>query len=104
MSPHYGVAIGWRPEIAGFVADLPGLRFTEIIAESLSPSSGMPPLLADLRSRGVAIVPHGIRLSLGGTDPVDPARVEHLARCAALVDAPLVSEHIAFVRAGADFG
>jgi uncharacterized protein (UPF0276 family) len=48
----------------------------------------------------VAVVPHGIRLSLGGTDPVDPARVAQLARCASLLGAPLVSEHIAFVRAG----
>ena len=24
-TPEYGVGIGWRPEIAGFVADLPGL-------------------------------------------------------------------------------
>ena len=46
------------------------------------------------------MVPHGIRLSLGGTDPVDPAQVAHLAHCAELLDAPLVSEHIAFVRAG----
>ena len=33
--PAYGVGIGWRPEIAGFVADLPGLRFVEVVAESL---------------------------------------------------------------------
>jgi uncharacterized protein (UPF0276 family) len=59
-----------------------------------------PAALAALRSRGVAVVPHGIRLSLGGADPVDPARVAQLARAAELVHAPLVSEHIAYVRAG----
>jgi uncharacterized protein (UPF0276 family) len=98
MTATYGVAIGWRREIAGFVADLPGLRFTEVVAESLGDE--IPPALATLRDRGVAVVPHGIRLSLGGTDPVDPARIAHLARCATLVGAPLVSEHIAYVRAG----
>ncbi len=56
--------------------------------------------MAELRSRGVAVVPHGVRLSLGGAEPLDAARVAHLAACAAAVDAPLVSEHVAFVRAG----
>jgi hypothetical protein len=37
----YGVGIGWRPEIAGFVADLPDLRFTEVIA-SRCPGAGRP--------------------------------------------------------------
>lgn len=95
-----GVGIGWRPEIAGFVAELPGLRFVEFIAESL-PHSGEPPAeLAALRDAGVALVPHGVKLSLGGAEPVDPHRVEHLARCARQTGAPLVSEHIAYVRAG----
>jgi uncharacterized protein (UPF0276 family) len=98
----YGVGIGWRREIAGYVATLPGLRFAEVIAESLpGPRAGSAPdALTDLTSRGVAVVPHGIKLSLGGTEPVDPARVAHLAHCAELVGAPLVSEHIAFVGAG----
>lgn len=95
-----GVGIGWRPEIAGFVADLPGLRFCEVIAESLPLGGPVPEPLAELRTRGVAVVPHGVRLSLGGAEAVDPHRIEHLARAADLVDAPLVSEHIAFVRAG----
>ncbi|MEV7229170.1 DUF692 domain-containing protein [Polymorphospora sp. NPDC051019] len=100
MTGAYGVGIGWRPEISGFVAGLPGLRFVEVVAESLPHSGPAPAALADLRARDVAVVPHGVRLSLGGAEPVDPARVAHLAHAAALVDAPLVSEHIAFVRAG----
>jgi len=92
-----GVGIGWRPPLARFVAELPGLAFTEVIAESLHRPD--PALLA-LRDRGVPVVPHGVRLSLGGAEPVAPERVSHLAHCAELLDAPLVSEHVAFVRAG----
>ena len=99
-APRYGVGIGWRPEISGFVEALPGLRFTEVVAESLPRKGQVPESLRALRDRGVAVVPHGVRLSLGGAEPVDPARVEHLASCARRLDAPLVSEHIAFVRAG----
>ena len=96
-----GVGVGWRPEIAGVVAGLPGLRFCEVIAESIRTTPAVPPRgVAELRGRGVAIVPHGVRLSLGSAEPLDPVRVTHLAACAAVVDAPLVSEHVAFVRAG----
>ena len=96
----YGVGIGWRPEIAGFVAGLPGLRFAEVVAESIHAHAGLPPALDDLLARGVTVIPHGVRLSLGGAEPVEPERVRHLADCARLLGAPLVSEHIAFVRAG----
>ncbi|GAA0560054.1 DUF692 domain-containing protein [Paractinoplanes ferrugineus] len=100
MAETYGVGIGWRPEIAGFVAGLPGLRFAEVVAESVHAHGELPPGLGDLIERGVTVVPHGVRLSLGGAEPVDPQRVRHLAEVAERVRAPLVSEHIAFVRAG----
>jgi uncharacterized protein (UPF0276 family) len=98
-----GVGIGWRPEIAAFVGTCvdsgPDLAFCEVIAEALAPA--VPPRgVVELRERGVPVVPHGVRLSLGGTDPVDPARVAHLAACARALGSPLVSEHVAFVRAG----
>jgi hypothetical protein len=96
----YGVGIGWRPEIAGFVAELPGLRFAEVVAESVPASGPLPTGLTELRGRGVTVVPHGVRLSLGGAEPVEPARVTHLAAVADRLGAPLVSEHIAFVPAG----
>ncbi|HZG92751.1 MAG TPA: DUF692 domain-containing protein [Pseudonocardia sp.] len=94
-----GPGIGWRPEISAAVAALPGLAFCEVIAESLAPA--VPPRgVVELRERGVPVVPHGVRLSLGGAEPVDPERVTHLAACADALRAPLVSEHVAFVRAG----
>ncbi|MFI0368052.1 DUF692 domain-containing protein [Actinomadura sp. 1N219] len=97
--PDLGVGIGWRPEIAGFVGALPGLRFAEVIAESVHTDHPAPDLL-ELRDRGAAIVPHGVKLSLGGAEPVAAERVAHLAACAEALKAPLVSEHVAFVRAG----
>jgi uncharacterized protein (UPF0276 family) len=92
------VGIGWRPEIAGFVAGLPGLRFAEVVAESVH--AEIPPDLRQLLDRGVTVIPHGTRLSLGGAEPVSLDRIEHLAAVADLLKAPMVSEHIAFVRAG----
>lgn len=98
MVESYGVGIGWRPEIAGFVAGLPGLRFAEVVAESIHDE--VPPALQQLLDRGVTVIPHGVRLSLGGAEPVSLDRVSHFAAVASILKAPLVSEHIAFVRAG----
>ncbi|WP_432987533.1 DUF692 domain-containing protein [Dactylosporangium sp. CA-233914] len=100
MSVSYGVGIGWRPEIAGYVAGLPGLRFTEVVAESVHTHAPLPDALAELVARGVCVVPHGVKLSLGGAEPISDERAAHLYECAQLLNAPLVSEHIAFVRAG----
>lgn len=96
------VGIGWRREIAGVIDDLrPG--FCEVIAESvpIRRRRARPELaLANLVTRGVPVIPHGVALSLGGTEPVQPKRIHRLAACARALRAPLVSEHIAFVRAG----
>jgi uncharacterized protein (UPF0276 family) len=94
-----GVGIGWRPEIDLTVERLPGVDFVEVVAENVHPDH-LPESLKVLRARGVPVLPHGVTLSLGSADPPDPARLHRLRACAAALDAPLVSEHIAFVRAG----
>ena len=96
-APLHGLGIGWRPEIADVVAGL-DVGFCEVIAESV-PCAALPDALQQVRARGIAVVPHGVTLSLGGAEPLGMSRVEHLAACAELLDAPLVSEHVAFVRA-----
>lgn len=96
------VGLGWRREIAGLIADLtPG--FCEVIAEAVPirrRRARPDPMLAGLAAAGVPVIPHGVALSLGGVEPVQPARVRRLAACAEALGSPLVSEHIAFVRAG----
>jgi uncharacterized protein (UPF0276 family) len=95
------IGLGWRREIAGVISDLrPG--FCEVIAESVPMRRRQvrpDPALADLVAGGVPVIPHGVALSLGGVEPVHPARVRRLAACAETLGAPMVSEHIAFVRA-----
>jgi uncharacterized protein len=109
--PALGLGIGWRPELASFIDQRTAapdaraggeaaLGFVEVIAESLHPGAGLPAPLARLRERGLAVIPHGVKLSLGGAEPPDAARLAHLADRALALEAPLVSEHVAFVRAG----
>lgn len=99
MSVRLGTGIGWRPEIAEDIARLPGVDWVEVVAENLCPGH-LPDALRLLRERGTTVVPHGVSLGLGGADRPDLRRLVALADLAEAVGAPLVTEHIAFVRAG----
>jgi uncharacterized protein len=92
-----GIGVGWRPELAQLIASAHGL-FVEVIAENIDPGH-VPAALDGLIAEGRPVIPHGIRLSLGGAEPPDRARLDHLAALAERVNAPFVSEHIAFARA-----
>lgn len=94
-----GIGIGWRPEIAAEVEALPGIDWVEAVAENLC-TDHLPDSLVRLRERGVTVIPHGVSLGLGGADRPDPGKLADLAARATLLGAPLVTEHIAFVRAG----
>lgn len=94
-----GVGLGWRPEIDLTVERLPGVDFVEVVAENLRPEA-LPESLKLLRGRGVPVLPHGVSLSLGGAEPPEEDRIAHLAALAEAFGAPVVSDHVCFVRAG----
>ncbi|ATL31230.1 DUF692 domain-containing protein [Streptomyces formicae] len=96
---HLGTGIGWRPEIADAVEAMPGIDWVEAVAENVCPGH-LPDSLVRLRERGVTVVPHGVSLGLGGADRPDEGRLRALAERAEALGSPLVTEHIAFVRAG----
>lgn len=97
--PRLGEGIGWRPELALAIERRASLGFVELIAEDHL-DADPPPAVQRLRERGVAVIPHAITLSLGGIEAVDARRLSRLARLAEKVAAPLVSDHVCFVRAG----
>ncbi len=99
MTAALGLGIGWRPELALAIERRSDLGFVEVIAEDFDPLTPLPRPLRKLQERGVVIIPHGVTLSLGGADPPDAERLEHLHTMARWCGAPLVSEHLAFVRA-----
>jgi len=98
--PTLGLGIGWRPELALPIHRRRDLGFIEILAEDVAALDEIPLPIEQLRRRGVAVVPHGVSLSLGGAEPLNGAWLDRLARLAERLQTPLVSEHIAFVRAG----
>ncbi|MET8974992.1 DUF692 domain-containing protein [Streptomyces sp. NPDC004539] len=94
-----GTGIGWRPEIAEAVERMPGVDWVEAVSENLC-TGHLPESLLRLRARGVTVVPHGVALGLGGAERPDEGRLRALAERAEALGSPLVTEHIAFVRAG----
>ncbi|MGV9848189.1 DUF692 domain-containing protein [Streptomyces sp. NPDC003442] len=94
-----GTGIGWRPEIADDIARLPGIDWVEVVAENICPDH-VPDALRRLRERGTTVVPHGVSLGLGGAERPDPGRLRALGERAEALGSPLITEHIAFVRAG----
>ena len=102
MTGPVGVGIGWRAEIDRTVeslVDRGAADFVEVVAEDVRPDAP-PASLGRLRAQGVTVVPHAVSLSLGGAEELRGDRVDHLAAVATALDAPLVSDHVCFVRAG----
>lgn len=96
-----GVGAGWRPAIADEIAAQAraGMRFSEVVAENVSPRR-LPGSLVTALESGLTVVPHGVTLGLAGAQHPDPGRVARLGDLAVALGTPLVSEHVAFVRGG----
>lgn len=93
------VGIGFRRELAAALLHDPArVGFVEVVAETARD----PRLRREAHALAAVwpVVPHGVKLSLGSAEGLDPARVSLLAGLARDLRAPAVSEHIAFVRAG----
>lgn len=94
-----GLGIGWRPELARAIDRNSKLGFLEVLAEDLESRGSLPAPVVRQLQRGVPVIPHGVTLSLGSAEPPDRDRLAALSRLATRLGAPLVSEHLAFVRA-----
>jgi len=94
-----GLGLGWRDELALFIERRSDLGFIELTSENFPLELPLPEPVKLLMARGITMVPHGLSLSLGSASRPDRKRLADLAGQAQRVGAPLVSEHIAFVRA-----
>lgn len=94
-----GVGLGYRRELAHALFARPeSVDFVEVVAEACrDPAQRREAVaLAELWP----VIPHGVKLSLGSAEGIDVARARDLGRLARELRAPLVSEHVSFVRAG----
>ncbi|WP_437726676.1 DUF692 domain-containing protein [Sorangium sp. So ce861] len=95
-----GVGVGFRPELAADLLAAPSaVDFVEVVAEACfaSPAARRE---ASAIARIWPVVPHGVKLSLGSAEGVDLDRARRLGALCRELAAPVVSEHVAFVRGG----
>ncbi|WP_441287986.1 DUF692 domain-containing protein [Sorangium sp. KYC3313] len=94
------VGVGFRPELAADLLSAPGaVDFVEVVAEACfaSPAARRE---ASAIARIWPVVPHGVKLSLGSASGIDMDRARRLGALCRELAAPVVSEHVAFVRGG----
>ncbi|MBS2000475.1 MAG: DUF692 domain-containing protein [Cyanobacteria bacterium SZAS LIN-5] len=94
------LGIGWRPELAWMIQKRKDIDFVEILAEDFSPSDKPLPPIKQLMTRGVDVIIHGTTLNLGGSETPSESSLAHLDGLARRYESGLVSEHLAFVKAG----
>jgi uncharacterized protein (UPF0276 family) len=94
------VGLGFRAELATDLVLAPStVDFVEIVAESCYTQRA-----SRREACAVAeiwpVIPHGVKLSLGSADGVDLDRGRRLGALARELRTPVISEHVAFTRAG----
>ncbi len=96
-----GVGVGLRgPHAAMVMREHPTMDWFEIISENYFAEGGAMRAQLEAVRAHYRVVPHGVSLSIGGTDPIDPG---YLARLRALVrraGAPWCSDHLCWTGVG----
>jgi len=90
--------IGWRaPHHGAVLEQRPPVGFLEVHAENHMGGGRRSTVLAEAR-RHYPISIHGVGLSLGSVEGVDPVHLDWFAQLVAQVEPFLVSEHVAWCR------
>ncbi len=100
-APRLGVGLSYRPSFrAELFAARARVDFLEIIADHYfdAPREKLDEL--DLLAAHFPLAPHGLDLSLGSAEGLDPAYLDKFAALVDRLDPPWWSDHIAFTRAG----
>jgi len=93
--PDLGVGAGLRkPHIAHVLGGRPPMAWFEIISENYFADGGVQRANLETLRSYYPVVPHGVSLSIGGADPLDPVYLAHLKALVARVGAPWCSDHL----------
>ena len=94
-SPFLGFGLGLRPEHYGAVLEtLPAVDWFEVISENYLVDGGKPLYYLDRIRAHYPMVMHGVSLSIGGSDPLDPDYLTALKRLARRIEPEWISDHL----------
>jgi uncharacterized protein (UPF0276 family) len=96
-----GSGLGYRPQFrADLFANRSKVDFLEIIADHYFDAPPEKLAELDLLAGHFPLVPHGLDLSIGSAEGLDPRYVDKFAALIERIDPPWWSEHLCFTRAG----
>ena len=99
--PDLGVGVGFRtPHVRQVLRDRPAMDWFEIISENYFAEGGIQRANLDALSGAYRVVPHGVSLSIGGTDPLDADYLARLRGLVARLGAPWCSDHLCWTGVG----
>jgi uncharacterized protein (UPF0276 family) len=99
--PDLGVGAGFRAPHANLVLrERPQVDWFEIISENYFAEGGVQRVHLEALRAAYRIVPHGVSLSIGGTDPIDRDYLARLRRLVYLVQAPWCTDHLCWTGIG----
>jgi len=100
-APILGSGLGYRPQFrAELFENRPRVDFLEIIADHYFDASPEKLAELDLLAAHFPLVPHGLDLSLGSAEGLDPNYLNKFAMLIARINPPWFSEHLCFTKAG----
>ncbi len=102
--PYLGHGVGLRTQHYATVLDeRPRVDWFEVISENFMVAGGNPRrVLRQVRER-YPVVLHGVSLSIGSVDPLDPKYLDELASLAAETEPAWVSDHLCWSSVGGNF-
>ena len=93
------IGIGWRhPHYAALLEQQPLLDFLEVHSENFFASGGAALSVLEQGRAQYPISLHGVALSLGSAEGLDPWHLDHLAALVERIDPVRVSDHACFAR------
>ena len=99
--PFLGFGLGLRPDhYLEVLESWPAVDWFEIISENYLVDGGKPLHYLDRIRERYPMVMHGVSLSIGGSDPLDPEYLAGLKRLAARVEPAWVSDHLCWTGIG----
>jgi hypothetical protein len=90
-----GFGLGLRPDhYEAVLADRPAIDWFEALTENYLVAGGKPLHYLDRVRRDWPMVMHGVSLSIGGSDPLDPDYLAQVAQLAHRIEPAWISDHL----------
>ena len=96
--------LGLRPKhFTHYLEAAPPVSWLEAVSENYMAKGGRPLSVLDKVRRDVPVALHGVSLSIGSSDPLNPKYLADLAALVARIDPAIVSDHLCWGSHGARY-